>query len=175
MSSKLKRNIFVIFIIILNVGADQISKFYAQLYLKGQDTIHVIGNLFILTYAENSGAFLGMGSSIPQPWKTIVMVLFPALAIILGTIYLIFGKKVSFKQAVCLACIIGGGIGNVYDRATNMGKVVDFLNFGIGTGWFRTGVLNIADLSITFGAIFLILFQYLEEKKEKQLTGLIKK
>ncbi len=170
MSSKFKRNIFVIFIIMVNVGIDQISKYYAQLYIQGRGRIQVIGNLFRLEYAENSGAFLGLGSNIPQPWKTIVMVLFPALAIILGTIYLIFGKKVSFKQAVCLACIIGGGIGNVYDRATNMGKVVDFLNFGIGPG-FRTGVLNIADLSITFGAIFLILFQYLEEKKEKQLTG----
>jgi hypothetical protein len=50
-------------------------------------------------------------------------------------------KKLSIPQIICVACIIGDGICNI-----------------------RTGMLNFADMSITFGAIFLILFQYFEDK-----------
>ncbi len=168
MNQKIKRNILIISIIAVNLAADQISKYYARLHLTFGDMIDVVGTFFQLTYAENDGAFLSLGENLPQPWKTVILVLFPTIAIIAGIFYLIFGKKVSFKQAVCVACIIGGGIGNVWDRATHMGKVTDFLYFGIGPN-IRTGVLNIADLSITFGAICLLIFQHREEKQNSKL------
>lgn len=167
--SKIKRNILIVSVIIINLGVDQVSKILARLYLKGQGSIRVISDFFILTYAENTGAFLSMGSNLPQPWKTLVLVLFPAIAIILATLYLIFGKKVSFRQAMAIACIIGGGIGNVFDRAVHGGAVTDFLFFDTGIWILRTGVLNIADLSITFGAIALIIFQHLEEKRDRAI------
>ncbi len=173
MTKSLKRNVFLLLIIFVNLSVDQISKHFARLHVQGEGIINVIGDFFILTYAENSGAFLGMGQNLPQPWKTFVLVLFPSIAIIAGILYLILGKKVSFKQAVCVACIIGGGIGNVYDRAIHNGAVTDFLNFGFGGigSPVRTGILNIADISITFGAVCLFIFQYLEEKKEKELLN----
>ncbi|QEN06284.1 signal peptidase II [Thiospirochaeta perfilievii] len=158
-------NSVLIVVVIFNLAIDQISKYFARIYIQGQGIINVIGDFFILTYAENSGAFLGLGSNLPQPLKTFVLVLFPLIAIIAGILYLILGKNVSFKQSIAIACIIGGGIGNVYDRAIHLGAVTDFLNFGIGN--IRTGILNIADLSITFGAIFLFIFQYIEEQKLK--------
>lgn len=169
MISKMKRNILIISVIVVNLGIDQVSKVMARLYLKGQGAIRVIGDFFILTYAENTGAFLSLGSNLPQPWKTLALVLFPAIAIILATLYLIFGKKVSFKQSMAIACIIGGGIGNVFDRAVHSGAVTDFLLFDTGVWILRTGVLNIADLSITFGAIALLVFQHIEEKNERAL------
>ncbi len=165
--TKIKTNTILTLVIIFNIAIDQISKYYARLYIQGQGIINVIGNFFILTYEENSGAFLGLGSSLPQPWKTLVLVIFPVIAIIAGTLYLILGKHVSFKQSIAIACIIGGGVGNVYDRAMHLGAVTDFLHFNTGFWIIRTGVLNIADLSITFGAIFLFIFQYQEEKKLK--------
>lgn len=166
--TKIKSNSILTLVIIFNIAIDQISKYYARIYIQGQGIINVIGDFFILTYAENSGAFLSLGSNLPQPWKTLVLVLFPMIAIVAGILYLIFGKHVSFKQAVAIACIIGGGVGNVYDRAMHLGAVTDFLNFGFGN--IRTGVLNFADLSITFGAIILFIFQYQEEKKLKDDT-----
>lgn len=168
MTDKLKRNILITTVIIVNLGADQITKFFARVYIQGQGLINVVGDLFVLVYAENGGAFLGLGSDLPQPLKTFVLVLFPSLAIIIAVLYLVLGKNVSFKQSMAIACIIGGGIGNVYDRAMHLGAVTDFLNFGIGN--FRTGVLNVADLSITFGAIALFIFQYQEDKKAAQLV-----
>lgn len=170
MTYKLRKNLLLIAIIAVNLAADQITKHFARLYLNLGEYIDVVGSLFQLTFIENDGAFLGLGSDLPQPLKTYVLVLFPAIAIIAGILYLILGKKVSFRQAVCVACIIGGGIGNVWDRAVHGGAVTDFLHFGIGPS-FRTGILNVADLSITFGAILLLIFQYLEERKEKLLKG----
>lgn len=164
--NKLQNKIIILIIILANIGADQITKYWARIYLAGQGYIEVIGKFFILTYAENSGAFLSLGSNLDQPLKTIVLVLFPSIVIIVATLYLILGKNISFKQSVAIACIIGGGIGNVYDRATHLGAVTDFLNFGFGSV-LRTGILNVADLSITFGAIFLFIFQYQEEKKKE--------
>lgn len=165
-----RRNIILIAIIAVNLFADQITKHFARLHLNFGEYIRVIGDLkiFQLTFIENDGAFLSLGSTLPQPLKTWVLVLFPALAIIAGILYLILGKKVSFKQAVCVACIIGGGIGNVWDRAVHQGAVTDFLYFYVNN-YIKSGILNVADLSITFGAIFLFIFQYREEKLEKQL------
>lgn len=168
MNKTVKRNIILIAIVLVNLAADQVTKYYARLHLNWGEYKHIVGKLFQLTYAENDGAFLSMGSNLPQPFKTYVLVLFPALAIIAGVLYLIFGKKVSFKQAVCVACIVGGGIGNVWDRAVHEGSVTDFLFFYVNN-YIKSGILNVADLSITFGAIFLFVFQYREEKQEKEL------
>lgn len=165
MKNKIKNRVILILIIIINISIDQISKYFARLYIQGQGIINVVGDYFILVYAENNGAFLSLGSNLPQPWKTFVLVLFPTVAIIVAILYLIFGKNVSFKQSIAIACIIGGGIGNIYDRAIHLGAVTDFLNFGIGN--LRTGILNIADLSITFGALALFTIQYKEEKELK--------
>jgi signal peptidase II len=165
MNNKLKNNIILISVIIVNLGLDQITKYLARVYIKGKGIIYVVGDFFIMTYAENSGAFLSLGSNLEQPLKTLVLVLFPSLAIIVATLYLILGKHVSFRQSIAISCIVGGGIGNIYDRAMHLGAVTDFLNFGLGN--IRTGILNVADLSITFGAIALFIFQYIEEKALK--------
>ncbi|MGL1892036.1 MAG: signal peptidase II [Spirochaetaceae bacterium] len=167
MTEKIKRNIILSLVIIINLAADQITKILARIFIQGQGMINVIGDFFILVYAENDGAFLSMFSDLGQPWKTIVLVFFPTVAIVVAILYLIFGKNVSFNQSVAIACIIGGGIGNVYDRIVHLGAVTDFLLFGIGP--LRTGVLNVADLSITFGAITLFVFQYKEDKKAAEL------
>lgn len=167
MINKIKRNIFILLVIFVNLAADQITKHFARIYVQGQGMIKVVGNFFVLVYAENDGAFLGLGSNLPQPWKTYVLVLFPTLAIIVAILYMVFGKHVSFRQLMAISCIIGGGIGNVYDRAVHLGAVTDFLLFGIGN--VRTGILNVADLSITFGAIALFIFQYQEDKKTAEL------
>jgi signal peptidase II len=166
MKSKIKIVVLVITIIILNISCDQGTKDYARKNLKNQETRNVISNIIVLRYAENDGAFLGIGSNIPQPYKTIVLILFPIIMIISSLAYLIFSKKLSILPIICISCIIGGGIGNIFDRITNNGFVTDFLNFGIGN--IRTGILNFADMSITFGAIFLILFQYIEDKRAKR-------
>jgi signal peptidase II len=60
--------------------------------------------------------------------------------------------------------IISGGIGNLVDRLLNKFSVIDFLNFGIGS--LRTGILNVADLSITFGAIALVIYEIVSNRRK---------
>jgi signal peptidase II len=57
--------------------------------------------------------------------------------------------------------VIGGGIGNVFDRIV-YGSVTDFLH--INFGFFQTGIFNLADLSIMTG-VFIILLQSLFKRK----------
>ena len=64
-------------------------------------------------------------------------------------------KEEDTKRIIYLSCIIGGGLGNLADRLFNNFMVIDFLNFGVWN--LRTGILNCADLSVTFGAILLLL------------------
>jgi signal peptidase II len=148
------------------VGCDQISKEYARHNYKGQGTIEVVGDIFIIHYAENDGAFLSLGSNLPQPYKSMILTIIPAIFLFGFTFFILFfNKELTMLQLVCLATIIGGGISNIFDRIIFGGYVTDFMNFGIGN--LRTGILNFADISITFGAIFLIFVQYLKERKLK--------
>lgn len=144
-------------ILAANYGIDRLAKIAAIAFLKGHPPIHFFGDLMVLVYAENAGAFLGMGGSWPYIAKLALLVVLPLAACVVGTVWAL---KPGTRRATAAAalCIIGGGLGNLQDRLFNDFRVVDFLNFGIGPV-FRTGILNIGDLSVTFGAIALIAFE----------------
>lgn len=144
-----------ILVIIANVAVDRFTKYLAQEHLRDQGVVQVVGDFFILRYAENGGAFLSMGSSLPEPWRFIILSALPAVALLAFFVYMLTRPYLSTPWLVGLSCIWGGGGSNVYDRLINEGYVIDFMNFGIGA--LRTGILNVADLSIVAGAIVLIL------------------
>ena len=65
-----------------------------------------------------------------------------------------------------LLLILGGAIGNLYDRIFYK-AVPDFIDFHIGNfHWF---IFNVADIFITFGVIFMISFEFSINQKEKKL------
>jgi signal peptidase II len=146
----------ILLIVALNVACDQLTKSWARSEVKGKPTREVVGTFFLLTYAENEGAFLGFGSQIPQPFRAILLSLVPAFCLVAGLLYVFLSKKMAIPEMISIACIIGGGIGNIYDRIFNNGLVTDFMNLGIGP--VRTGIFNFADLSILFGVILLLLY-----------------
>jgi signal peptidase II len=59
------------------------------------------------------------------------------------------------RQALGLALVAGGGLGNLVDRFRLRGYVIDFMNLGLGP--VRTGVFNVADVAIVAGVILLVL------------------
>ena len=155
-----------VLIMLINISCDQITKEYAREYYKGQGTIKIVSDIFIIHYAENDGAFLSLGSDMEEPYKTLVLTVIPALFLFGFSFFILFhNKQLNMLQVVCISTIIGGGISNIFDRILFGGYVTDFLNFGIGG--LRTGILNFADMSITFGAIVLIVVQYIKERKIK--------
>ena len=137
------------------VGCDQVTKHFAISQLKGQAPRSFCGDLVRLEYAENPGAFLGLGGQLPRTWRWgVLIVLYCVIAVgIAGA--LLFRRGVSpLSFAACLL-LLSGAVGNLIDRVRLDGLVVDFLNLGVGP--LRTGIFNVADVAISTGALLLAL------------------
>jgi len=132
---------------------DQLTKAAARRSLPGTGEHHLVGDLLVMVYAENRGAFLGLGGSWPTATRQIVFIILSAAVLVATLGFTFLSRRLSRSSAVALAFIAGGGFGNMIDRVSRNGFVTDFLNVGIGR--IRTGIFNIADLSITIGAAIL--------------------
>lgn len=159
----LSRTLKIIIIIVVNIALDQISKFYVRANVGYQTSRDIIGENFILTNVENSGAFLGMGSDMSPTMKVIFLWILPILVLGYVVYYIFSNKALDRLSLLAFCCIIGGGIANVYDRI-KYGSVTDFLHIDLGGG-MRTGIFNVADMSVTFGMIMLLIASFVYRKK----------
>jgi len=162
MDSKPKNYLKLTLIVLMsNYILDRVTKLLAINYLDGHEPISFFHNTVVLEYVENSGAFLSLGSNWPDALKYIFLLIIPILVCIYGLYYCAY-KHNEKSLVIATTCIIGGGLGNLIDRLLNDFRVIDFLNFGIGS--VRTGILNVADMSVTFGVIYLIIDQFRVKK-----------
>ena len=147
------RTLFVLALLSLNVGCDQISKGIARQKIEYHEQITLIKNYITLTKTENAGAFWSAGHNLPEPTKTLILTISPLIILIAGFVYVLKMKNLS-TLAVCGICfVIGGGVGNIYDRI-QYGSVTDFLHINLGV--FQTGIFNMADVSITTGTCMIL-------------------
>ena len=151
-------------VVLLNYFLDRSTKWIAVQQLKEKPSIELLKGTIFITFTENTGAFLSLGSRWPLFIKYFSLLIVPIGICLFGILYLMFKEK-SIGRIVILGTIIGGGLGNLIDRLFNNFKVIDFLNFGLGN--IRTGILNVADLSVTFGAIALLVYEKKREKETK--------
>ncbi|QDO92889.1 signal peptidase II [Formosa sediminum] len=163
---KLTRTTYIIGLIALNIALDQISKFIVRAYVTPYETTELLGDKFILTNVENSGAFLSLGSDLNPTLKSIFLLLLPIVVLGYITYYIISNKTLDRFAIFGFACIIGGGIANVYDRIL-YGSVTDFFHIDLG-GIFKTGVFNVADMSVMLGMGLLLYSNFITSKKAKQ-------
>jgi len=127
---------------------DQISKYIIKINLELYDNIIVIENYFNITHILNPGGAFGLfASSSPEIRKFIFLFVSSIVAL-----FILWFYKKSASNYIFLSCglalIFGGAIGNLIDRF-QYGKVVDFLDFYIGT--YHWPAFNIADSAITIG------------------------
>jgi len=155
--------ILTIIVLLSNLLLDRITKLLAVHYLKGEEIISLFYNTVLLKYTENTGAFLSIGSHWPDSLKYLALIILPVIICLYGLYYCAF-RLTDKKMVIMLVTIIGGGLGNLIDRLNNDFRVVDFINFGIGT--VRTGILNVADMSVTFGVIFLAIYSLQKKSVE---------
>jgi signal peptidase II len=160
-SRKILKTLGIILILLTNLGCDQISKQIVRRELSLFETVSLIDNHLTITKVENTGAFLSVGSALPDLMKFILLSGIPLLALSFGLVYLFTRKHLSAISRVALSFAIGGGIGNIYDRIIR-GSVTDFLHIDFGI--FQTGIFNMADVSIMMGLI-LYLIQSLTTKR----------
>lgn len=150
----------IFLIIAVNVGCDQISKSAVRKNIEYHENIQVVGDNIVLTKVENSGAFLSLGDSL-APWaKNLLLTAFPSLTLLIFLFWL-FSHNPGKWALFGMCCIVGGGIGNIFDRMV-YGSVTDFLF--IQYGFFRTGIFNAADVSITAGILVIVGQQLLRNR-----------
>jgi signal peptidase II len=142
-------------LVLVTIGIDQTAKELARTYVRGHGTVQVVGNVLILHYVENEGAFLSLGSRLPAPVRLALFVAFPLAALAWLVISMVTSRALSWRLLTGLSIIAGGGLGNLIDRIFRGGRVSDFLNLGIGN--FRTGIFNVADMAILAGCVLLLL------------------
>ena len=144
-------------LIILSIFFDQLSKFWIRNNIESYNEIELIGSFFTLIRVENTGAFLGMGSELSYIPKLILLIIFPIVVLVAVSIYTYMDKKLDNLSLVGFSLIIGGGVANIFDRVV-YGSVTDFLY--INLGFFKTGIFNIADLSVTTGIILILISSF---------------
>lgn len=138
---------FIILIILL----DQFTKMWARGYLKGIESIKILGNFFVIVYVENRGAGFGILQNFR--WPLVFFSLF-----VLGVLVYYWDRVTKNKVFhVAAVLIFAGVIGNLIDRMF-LGYVTDFI------GIWKWPVFNFADSSAFIGT--MILLYYMIIKKE---------
>lgn len=143
------------------VAVDLWTKDLAEKNLVGRGAIPVLGDFAVLVYADNPGAFLSLGSGLPESLRKIILIVLPIVAIpfvvwallkrgIGGSRTEDATYRVGLAEYIAAVLVASGGVGNLVDRILR-GEVRDFLNFGIGI--LRTGIMNVADLYIFFAVV----------------------
>ena len=148
--------VFIILLLILtNYSCDQVTKSMARKQIPDNERIEIIGEHVILTKAENTGMMLGKGSNLSPTAKTILVHALPAVLLLCLFFFTVFQTKLNHLMVLGLTFILGGGFGNIIDRI-HYGSVTDFLHMDFGI--VRTGIFNLADVSIMIGAILIMLY-----------------
>jgi signal peptidase II len=141
---------------------DQLTKWLMSNWLDLYQTVAVVP-YFNLTLAHNYGAAFSFLASAGgwQRW------FFTLLAVVVSIVLIVWMKRLKAQarlEAISLALILGGAIGNVIDRVVH-GYVIDFLDVYVGS--YHWPAFNIADSAICVGAVLLI-FDSFRSKTEQQ-------
>lgn len=137
---------------------DLLTKRSVARYLEPVGSIQVFGDWFRLTYVENTGAAFGILRG-----KKMLLVVLSLIAVIWIVWYYRETVSTALVEPVSLAMVVGGALGNLYDRVRN-GYVVDF--FDMGWGRHRWPAFNIADMAISISIVIWIGFSFYKDFRE---------
>ena len=162
-------------VIILSIAVDLISKGIIQSTMKEGETLVLIPNFLEFYFTYNKAAAFsfdfGLGQVIGQDGVMTFFIITTFISIGLFGFIMYKLKNRSLWARVCFALIIGGAIGNLYDRMA-FSMVRDFIRivyFGLEIPYLGTSfaVFNIADACLVVGAIAFIVFILFMENKDK--------
>ncbi len=145
---------FHLLIAVAVVLLDRITKLVIANKLAMYSSIQIIPKFFRITHVENTGAAFGLFADSPSEWKTALLVLFSVIALVIVSALLWRNSNVMTMTGVGLSLILGGALGNLWDRLIH-GRVVHFLLFYIAQ--YQWPAFNAADSAIVIGAGLLVL------------------
>jgi signal peptidase II len=138
---------------LLVVVFDRFAKWAVDKHIALQQSVAIVPGFFHITHVENRGAAFGLFAESPSEWKITVLVLFSLVALVVVSALLWKNSHTMSTTGVGLALILGGAVGNLWDRLFS-GHVVDFLDFYVGS--YHWPAFNIADSAIVIGALLLV-------------------
>lgn len=132
---------------------DRVTKWQVQRRIELHDSITMIPGLFRLIHLENPGAAFGLFADTPSPLKLGLLITLSLVALIPVSVLLWKSSRAFSSTSVGLALILGGAIGNLWDRLVHH-RVTDFLLFYYHH--YEWPAFNFADSAIVVGAILLV-------------------
>ena len=156
-----KRLIINLFTVIIIFSLDRISKFYVISQSERNLSYDLFQSKFLnINLLWNEGIAFGLLSFDKDHLYNLLTILIIVLIII---IFFMILKNRGFKK-YSLLMVLGGALGNLYDRIY-FKAVPDFIDFHIGNfHWF---IFNVSDIFISLGVLFLISLELINNKKEK--------
>ncbi|MGA9529422.1 MAG: signal peptidase II [Terriglobales bacterium] len=151
MFSRMRKYYFLIAAAV--VVLDRYTKWLISHRLSRHDSITVIPGFFRIIHTENPGAAFGIFADSPSPWKIAMLILFSTVALLIVSVLLWRSSHAMTSTGVGLALILGGALGNLWDRIVSR-RVVDFLLFYVRH--YQWPAFNVADSAIVVGACLLV-------------------
>ena len=147
----------------LVILADRISKMLIVQRIRPGYTITIIPHVFHLSHVLNTGAAFSLMENWPPNAVRMGLIAFSVVAALLVFGLLWRTGRTITMSSVALALILGGALGNLYDRI-RFHHVVDFL--AVRIYHYNWPDFNVADSCIVIGACLLLLEIFRPESKE---------
>jgi signal peptidase II len=176
-SKKVEKELFFPFILsALIVILDQITKTIIVRNWplgnnRGRFIMDVFDNdLLILYHVRNTAIAFSIGDGLPQPWRFILFAIVPIFLLVFLVWYYFNTQEFNMFQRWAIAGILGGGIGNIFDRLFRPEGVVDFISvkfYGI-FGMERWPTFNVADSSVVVCCLLLLVTMLKPQPQQEQ-------
>ncbi|HDZ84329.1 MAG TPA: signal peptidase II [Nitrospirae bacterium] len=151
----MKKSALIAMVSTLVMVLDYVTKRIVLVKLAPYDRIEVLPFLNIV-YVENKGAAFGMFANLGNNF-------FIGISVIALVVILVYMSKIpKGLELFSISLIFGGAVGNLIDRIL-LGKVVDFIDFYVGT--WHWPAFNVADSALTIGIILFMLVALTQSKK----------
>lgn len=141
--------LLALFVVVLDRSTKHLAATRIGLYRH----IQIIPGFFRLTHTENTGAAFSLFADSHWHWKTVMLIAFSLVAMAVVLVLLWKQSRPLTMTGIGLSLILGGAIGNLWDRVAS-GRVVDFLLFYVQQ--YQWPVFNLADSAIVVGACLLV-------------------
>jgi signal peptidase II len=153
MSKNSARSLYLLIALVV-VLLDRWTKHLVAQHISLYSHIQVIPGFLRLTHTENTGAAFSLFADSTAPWKTWLLIAFSVVALLVVSVLLWKNQHAHIITGIGLSLIMGGALGNLWDRVA-WGRVVDFLLVYFRR--YQWPVFNLADSAIVVGAGLLVL------------------
>ena len=145
---------------------DRATKWLIETHVSVQDTHSVIPGFFDIVHSTNRGVAFSLFHDSTSPWRTTLLIAVALVALVVVCALILRSSGSDRLTLYGLGLILGGALGNVFDRIV-WGGVTDFLDFYVGS--LHWPAFNVADSAVVVGS-GLLLLDLLKPKREPART-----